>query len=191
MKPNRHGQSRVLSTDELDLLISKLPEKHHKIVAEICRRTGCRIGEATQLTWGMVSSAATTFPKEVCKGKLAGRQVPMTKPLWEALCSWKAAWVVRQGREPVAGDCVVPGRFAGCCLSTRSFMDALEMAAAESGLEGVSSHSFRRSALTSAHNAGVPLRVLMALSGHKSMSALQRYLEVTPAQREAAAAAFA
>ncbi len=31
----------------------------------------------------------------------------------------------------------------------------------------------------------------MELSGHKSMSALQRYLEVTPAQREAAAAAFA
>ena len=191
MKSNRHGQSRVLSTDELDLVISKLPEQHHKIVAVICRRTGCRIGEATQLTWGMVSSAATTFPKEVCKGKLAGRQVPITKPLWEALCSWKAAWVVRHGRDPVAGDCVVPGRFAGCCLSTRSFMDALERAAAESGLEGVSSHSFRRSALTSAHNAGVPLRVLMALSGHKSMSALQRYLEVTPAQREAAAAAFA
>ena len=191
MKSNRYGQSRVLSTNELDLLISKLPEQHHQIVAEICRRTGCRIGEATQLTWGMVSSAATTFPKEVCKGKLAGRQVPMTKPLWEALCSWRAAWVVRQGREPVAGDNLVPGRFAGSCLSTRSFMDALERAAAESGLEGVSSHSFRRSALTSAHNAGGPLRVLMALSGHKSMSALQRYLEVTPQQREEAAATFA
>ena len=181
----------MLGTDELDLLISKLPDQHHRIIAEICRRTGCRIGEATQLTWGMVSSAATTFPKEVCKGKLAGRQVPMTKPLWEALCSWRATWVVRQGREPVAADNLVPGRFAGSCLSTRSFMDALERAVAESGLEGVSSHSFRRSALTSAHNAGVPLRVLMALSRHKSMSALQRYLEVTPAHREAAAAAFA
>ena len=98
--------------------------------------------------------------------------------------------MVRQGREPVAGDYLVPGRFLGSCLSTRSFMDALERAASESGLECVSSHSFRRSALISAHNAGVPLRVLMALSGHKSMSALQRYLEVTPAQREAAAAAF-
>ena len=99
--------------------------------------------------------------------------------------------MVRQGRDPVSGDYLVPGRFAGSCLSTRSFMDALEKAAAESGLEGVSSHSFRRSALTSAHSAGVPLRVLMALSGHKSMSALQRYLEVTPAQRLAAAASFA
>ena len=190
MKSNRHGQSRVLSTDELDLLISKLPEQHHKIIAEVCRRTGCRIGEATQLNWGMVSESAVTFERRITKGMLASRSVPVTPQLWEALCSWKATWVMRQGREPVAGDYLVPGKFRGSCLSTRTFMDALERAAAESGLEGVSSHSFRRSAL-SAHNAGVPLRVLMALSGHKSMSALQRYLEVTPAQREAAAAAFA
>ena len=191
MKSNRHGQSRVLSTDELDLLISNLPEQHHKIVAEICRRTGCRIGEATQLTWGMVSESAVTFQRGITKGKLASRSVPVTSALWEALRAWRAVWVVRQGRDPVSGDYLVPGRFAGSCLSTRSFMDALEKAAAESGLEGVSSHSFRRSALTSAHSAGVPLRVLMALSGHKSMSALQRYLEVTPVQKELAAASFA
>ena len=191
MKSNRHGQSRVLDTKQLDLLISVLSDQHHQVVAEVCRRTGCRVGEATQLTWGMVSESATTFPKRICKGKLAGRQVPMMPQLWEALRAWRAVWVVRQGREPVAGDYLVPGRFAGSCLSTRSFMDALEKAATESGLEGVSSHSFRRSALTSAHSAGVPLRVLMALSGHKSMSALQRYLEVTPVQKEQAAASFA
>ncbi|WP_071840258.1 tyrosine-type recombinase/integrase [Synechococcus sp. KORDI-52] len=180
-----------MGTDELDLLISKLPEQHHQITAEVCRRTGCRIGEATLLTWDMVSESAVTFQRGITKGKLASRSVPVTPQLWEALCSWRSTCVVRQGREPVAGDYLVPGRFAGSCLSTCSFMDALERAAAESGLEGVLSHSFRRSALTSAHNAGVPLRVVMALSGHKSMSALQRYLEVTPAQREAAAAAFA
>ena len=117
--------------------------------------------------------------------------MPVTPALWEALRSWRVTWLVRQGRAPVAGDYLVPGRFVGSCLSTRSFMDALERAASESGLEGVSSHSFRRLALTSAHNSGMLLRVLMALSGYKSMSALQRYLEVTPQQREEAAATFA
>ena len=191
MKSNRHGQSRVLDTHQLDLLISNLPDHHHRVVAEVCRRTGCRVGEATQLTWGMISESAITFQRRITKGKLASRSVPVTPARWKALCAWRAAWVERQGRESVAGDSLVPGRFAGSCPSTRSFMDALETAAAESGLEGVSSHSFRRSALTSAHSAGVPLRVLMALSGHKSMSALQRYLEVTPQQREDAAASFA
>ena len=136
----------MLSTDELDLLISKLPEQHHQIVAEICRRTGCRMGKATQLTCGMVSESAVTFQRGIIKGKLASRSVPVTPQLCEALWSWKATWVVRQGREPVAGDYLVQGRFVGSCLSTRSFMDALERAAAESGLEGISSHSFRRSA---------------------------------------------
>ena len=143
------------------------------------------------MRWGMVSSAATTFPKEVCKGKLAGRQVPMTKPLWAALCAWRSTWIERQGRDPSPVDFITPGRYQGSHMSSRAFQDGLMAAVHESGLEGVSSHSFRRSALTSAHNAGVPLRVIMELSRHKSMSALQRYLEVTPAQREAAAAAFA
>ena len=143
MKSNRHGQSRVLDTHQLDLLISNLPDHHHRVVAEVCRRTGCRVGEATQLTWGMVSESAITFQRGITKGKLASRSVPVTPALWEALRAWKTAWVVRQGREPVAGDYLVPGRFAGSCLSTRSFMDALEKAAAESGLEGVSSHSFQ------------------------------------------------
>ena len=190
MKSNRHGQSRVLDTHQLDLLISNFPDHHHRVVAEVCRRTGCRVGEATQLTWGMISESAITFQRGITKGKLASRSVPVTPALWEALHGWRATWVVRQGREPAAGDYVLPGRFAGSCLSTRAFMDGLEKAVAKAGLEGVSSHSFRRSALTSAYSAGVPLRVLMALSGHKSMSALQRYLEVTPAQRVAATAGF-
>ena len=191
MKSNRYGQARVLSTEQLDQLIAHLPGDHHRVVAEICRRTGCRIGEATQVTWGMVSESAITFHRGITKGKLSSRSVPTVPVLWDVLVAWRATWVADQGREPRADDFVVPGRFAGSRLSTRSFMDALERAASETGLEGVSSHSFRRSALTSAHAAGVPLRVLMSLSGHKSMSALQRYLEVTPQQREDAAAAFA
>ena len=191
MKSNRHGQSRVLGTDELDLLISNLPEQHHKIVAEICRRTGCRIGEATQLTWGMVSSAATTFPKEVCKGKLAGRQVPMTKPLWAALCAWRSTWIERQGHDPSPADFIVPGRYQGSHMSSRAFMDALKAASLESGLQGVSSHSSRRSALSAGHASGVPMKVLMSLSGHRSLSSISRYLEVTQEQQEEAANCFA
>ena len=133
MKSNRYGQSRVLDTNQLDLLISNLPDHHHQVVAEVCRRTGCRVGEATQLTWGMISESAITFQRGITKGKLASRSVPVTPQLWEALRSWRAAWVVRQGREPVAGDYLILGRFAGSCLSTRAFLDGLEKAAAKAG----------------------------------------------------------
>ncbi len=54
------------------------------------------------------------------------------------------------------------------------------------GLVGVSTHSFRRTALTMMCYAGVPLRHIQEISGHNDLRTLQRYLEVTPEQRKKA-----
>jgi len=191
MKTNRYGQAAVLTSEQLDKLISALQGRHHQVLAEICRRTACRISEGRQLTWASITSAGITFPKTITKGKLASRSVPMTVKLQGVLATWKVEWAALNGREPKPGDFVFPGRFAGEPISSRSFMDALERAAHEAGLEGVSSHSFRRSALSSASEAGVPLAALRSLSGHQSLATLQRYLEVSPSAKQKAAAAFA
>ncbi|MEP0873740.1 tyrosine-type recombinase/integrase [Trichocoleus desertorum AS-A10] len=58
------------------------------------------------------------------------------------------------------------------------------------GLVGVSTHSFRRTALTQMSSAGVPLRVIQEISGHRSLQALQRYLEVSELQLEGAIASL-
>ena len=191
MKTNRFGQAAVLSSTQLDQLIAALPAKHHQVLAEVCRRTGCRISEGRQLQWQSISKTHITFPKTITKAKLKSRTIPQVPKLREVLADWRHEWAVMNGREPMNGDFVFPGRFAGQCLSSRAFMDALNGASHECGLQGVSSHSFRRSALTSAHNAGVPLSRLMELSGHTSMSSIQRYLHVTEDQKDQAAMAFA
>ena len=191
MKTNRFGQAAVLSSTQLDQLIAALPAKHHQVLAEVCRRTGCRISEGRQLQWQSISQSHITFPKTITKAKLKSRTIPQVPKLREVLTDWRHEWAHLNGRQPMNGDFVFPGRFAGQCLSSRAFMDALNGASHECGLQGVSSHSFRRSALTSAHNAGVPLSHLMALSGHESMSALQRYLHVTEDQKDQAAMSFA
>lgn len=192
MKTNRYGQAAVLTSDQLDMLIGALPARHHQVLAEVCRRTACRISEGRQLTWASITSAGITFPKTITKGKLASRSVPMTAKLQGVLSDWRREWVaLNGGREPKSGDFVFPGRFAGEPMSSRAFMGAFERAARESGLEGVSSHSFRRSALSSASEAGIPLAALRALSGHQSLATLQRYLEVSPTAKQQAAAAFA
>ena len=54
------------------------------------------------------------------------------------------------------------------------------------GIKGVSTHSFRRTNLTQMSSSGVPLRVIQEVSGHQSLAALQRYLEVQPEQVKAA-----
>ena len=50
------------------------------------------------------------------------------------------------------------------------------------GIEGASSHSFRRTALTQMSNAGIPLRIIQEISGHRTLDELYKYLEVTEDQ---------
>ena len=58
------------------------------------------------------------------------------------------------------------------------------------GLVGVSTHSFRRTALTMMSSASIPLRVIQEISGHNDLGTLQRYLEVSPEQKRKAVAAI-
>ena len=45
------------------------------------------------------------------------------------------------------------------------------------GIDGASSHSSRRTFITTLANKGVSVRVLMELAGHKAMSVTQRYID--------------
>ena len=64
----------------------------------------------------------------------------------------------------------------------------LKAACLSAGLVGVSTHSFRRTALTMMSSAGIPLRVIQEISGHNDLGTLQRYLEVSPDQKRSAVA---
>lgn len=53
-------------------------------------------------------------------------------------------------------------------------------------LEDASTHSMRRTCLTNMSRAGVPLRTIQDISGHASLSELQEYLAVDPADKHRA-----
>jgi integrase/recombinase XerD len=65
---------------------------------------------------------------------------------------------------------------------------AITKLAEKLGIEGMSSHSFRRSAPTAAHQAGLNLREVAEISGHRSPAALERYLDQDAAREKAEAA---
>ena len=46
------------------------------------------------------------------------------------------------------------------------------------GFDGVSTHIFRRSLATHLYDAGVPLRQIMAITGHASLASLTSYLNL-------------
>jgi integrase/recombinase XerD len=92
---------------------------------------------------------------------------------------------------PLAGEIYLfPGRSDGH-ISEDSAARILRGACKQAGIFGVSTHSFRRTALTQMSNAGIPLRVIQEISGHRNLEQLQRYLEVTDNQVLGAAASLA
>ena len=48
------------------------------------------------------------------------------------------------------------------------------------GLDGASSHSSRRTFITTLANKGIGVRVIMGLSGHKALSSVQCYIDCNP-----------
>ncbi len=91
---------------------------------------------------------------------------------------------------PIAGDVYLfPDRSDGH-ISEDSAARILRGACQQVDIFGVSTHSFRRTALTQMSNAGIPLRVIQEISGHRNLEQLQRYLEVSGDQVLGAAAAL-
>lgn len=191
MKCSRNGQARVLSPSELDRLIQCLPAGTHQVLANLMRRTGSRVSEARQLTWGCITERAVLLPKGITKAKLASREIPMHPDLWTVMQRWRSEWATAMNRPPESSDLVFPGRSPEWPISRQAFGQQLKVAAEKARLSGVATHSFRRSALSAASAQGIPLAHLRSLSGHKSLAALQRYLETTEEDKVKAAMAFA
>ena len=178
-KTNRKGKSKVLDTIQLDELIQNLPLKHHKLIASICRNTACRISEACQLKWEDIRpDKKIYFPKEITKGKLKPREIPINQELLNELMQYKNECSHLKAENTSPNCYVFKSRNPNEHFSVRGFQHALKAAIERTNLQGASSHSFRRTSLTSEHNAGVPTRHLMAVSGHASMDTLAGYLEV-------------
>ena len=174
MKINRFGKAEVLSTAELDLLLSVLPE-NHRVLATLLRRTAARCSEGLALKWRFVGDGYVVLTAPTTKGGRKTRTVPLHPELDATLRAW--ARVVNPDNNP--DQWVFPGRNPGEHLTRRGFDHALRKAAKSVGLVGVSTHTFRRSFLTSSSENGIPLRAIQSISGHRSLGQLSTYLEVS------------
>jgi integrase/recombinase XerD len=172
-------RAAVLTADEIAALIEAAGPRDAALIAVLTAAAG-RIGEITLLTWDDVDGCRVEIPGGITKTG-AGRSLTLPPAAcqlleqWRALCSaTKTGWVF-------------PG-LRGQPLSVRAAQTAISKLAAAVGIAGVSSHSFRRSALTAAHQAGLSLREVATISGHASLAALERYLDADAAVVKAEAA---
>ena len=174
MKVQGNGQGKILTAEELRLLFTDgLTTPRDRALFGICLFTGCRVSEALALQTTDLKSGTITFRKSTTKGKLKTRVVDIQAGLAELLANY----------QPSSGV-LFPGLRGVSERLTRFTADKiLRDACKRVGLVGVSTHSFRRTALTMMSSAGVPLRHIQEISGHNDLGTLQRYLEVTPEQR--------
>ena len=190
VKSNRNGQAASLSPEQLDAIMALLTPTPRAVLS-ICRFTAARITEALSLKWENIAQTEIVIPKNVTKKKMKTRMIPVNPKLGQELSDWKLAWQTAYGREPERSDYLFPNAKEFAKHVSRQAIDKnLREACLELGIEGASTHSFRRSALSAASDKGVPLRVLQSISGHSSLEMLQRYLDVKDEAKKAAALAF-
>ena len=189
-KSDRSGQATVLSTEELDTLMNLL-SPFYRAIFQTARFSAGRINEVLHLKWSNLYLDCLVIPKAITKKKVRTREIPLHPTLKEDLCLWRANWAEQFGRPVESSDYLFPSKKDLANAVTRVAADkVLRAACAKAGYNGVSTQSFRRSALTAASDAGIPVRHIMDLSGYSLMSTLQLYLSCTEQQTRAVAMAF-
>ena len=133
-----------------------------------------------------------TFPYFVTKGRLDTRDIPLAPKFIKTLKEYQRHCQRLKGEKLIGNDYMFPGRFGfDKPISTRAFMYALDEATLKAKITKFSSHGFRHSALSSGNEKGISLRTLQSISGHKSLTTLQKYLAVSDKQKLEAVNAFA
>lgn len=190
MKIDRHGRAKILTQDEIQLLFNEgftLNPIRDRTLFAVCLYTACRINEACTLhTKDVYDSRNRVRPlilirKGNTKGKLATRTLPVIEDLKVRL---------KQYKPPQPSGYLFPGRHNKGHLHPDSASWILREACRRVGIEGVSTHSFRRTALTQMSNAGIPLRIIQEISGHRTLDELYKYLEVKQEQVKGAIASL-
>ncbi|MEX0272420.1 tyrosine-type recombinase/integrase [Leptolyngbyaceae cyanobacterium UHCC 1019] len=180
-----HGQAKILTADEINrLFVDGFSCDRDRALFGVCLYTGCRINEACTLaTSDAIDSKGVKdnliIRKKNTKGQQETREIATATELRGYL-----------ERHQPGKQHLFSGRHGRGHINPRSAAAILEEAFKTVGIEGGSTHSFRRTALTQMANAGVPLHVIQKISGHKSLQALQRYLAVSEQQVKDAIAAL-
>jgi len=189
-KSNRFGQAGILNSEQLDALMDQF-QPLGRAVFQTARFTAGRISEVLALKWSNLYDDFLVFPKCITKKKVRTREIPLNPKATTELALWRKTWAEVYKRDPEPGDYVFPTSTDLSKHVMRRYVDRLLRAACKKlGYNGVSTHSFRRSALTAASDAGLPLRHIMELSGHSSLAVLQSYLQCSEQQKRAVAMAF-
>jgi integrase len=174
-------QAKIISAATLNRMLayarwSPFPIRNRAIIL-LSVKAGLRAAEIAKLEWPMVLDARGKVGDTLCvedaiAKKRAGRRVPVHLGLRDTLTKLQ--------RESVGeGPIVVSAR--GGRMQPNSIVNWFVAMFAELGVDGCSSHSGRRTFITTAarnvHRVGCSLRDVQLLAGHSSIETTQNYID--------------
>lgn len=195
-KNNRHGQSTILSDGEYAKIRKQLKSESHRLFFDIARWTGERWGAITQLQIEDVYADPAirephhyiTFRASTRKaapdGSRTTRQVPIHPQLKESLLLYRSPFNESIWLFP-SNEADRPITFSAADKWLRAAVDAAGLSK-----RGISTHSTRRTFITRLSGLGTDIKIIQALTGHKDVKALIRYIEVSDNQISNALAAL-
>ena len=177
-KSNRSGKSKCLNKEQLEAFISNLPQKYG-LLAETMYFLAARVGEATSIRVRNINSnyQVVTLEKMTTKCKET-REIPIGSKLLSDLHGWISDndlkdddYIFFSSSRNIKH---VPGSKK---LSNQSVDEYFSKTFDWIGIQGASTHSFRRSRLTHLMEKNWNVREIMDISGHKNLLSLQQYLD--------------
>ena len=176
-------QAKVLSGKELRRVLDYLATRPHAArnraiillthwaamrIGEVAsRRIGDVLGKDGSVKGGIRLDAART------KGKHA-RTVYLSDKLRKELAGY-----VKTLPSVVQHDAPLFPTQKRTAFSANSLCQAVNLIYARAGIEGATSHSGRRTLITTLAQKGVGVRVLAAIAGHRDIRVTQAYIDVT------------
>lgn len=181
-------RSGFMSKEDMQALRAALPD-HLRVLVTVGFYTGMRRGELLGLKWDDVDFREKRIALQADATKTGeARTIYLDGELFEAVekqkayrdwiapsCPWVFFRVDKEGGKKVAKP-------------IRNFITAWETACGKVGLVGRIFHDLRRSAVRFMVMSGVPERVAMKISGHKTRAIFDRYHIVNEADLRSAAA---
>jgi integrase len=161
-------------------LREKLPA-HLKCLLVVGYHVGCRIGELRKVRWDQVDLSAKEI--RLSKAQTKGKK-PRTLPIYGDMREWMQ--FQKEDRDLNWPGCPLVFHYHGRPIG--SHIKGWTKACKDAGLAGLLFHDLRRSAVRNMERAGIPRKIAMEISGHRTEAVYRRYDIVSPQDLRMAAA---
>jgi integrase/recombinase XerD len=174
-------QAKIITDSMLRRMLAHVrrnaSEDRDRVIILLSAKAGLRAAEIANLDWSMVLDGSGKIAKSLSvedriAKKRSGRRIPIHSDL-------RAAFIQLARSSGTIGPVIRSARRGA--MKPNSLVNWFVSLFAELGLDGCSSHSGRRTFITTAarkvHKAGGSLRDVQLLAGHKSLSVTQGYID--------------